>query len=503
MAKRYYGVHLGHDANIAIFNEDGELDFFSQAERVCRQKNARPGYSMENFGGFPWPTKEDVTAIVAIGPSKFKLWKAGHSFDTDIERQFQENGYTHHSLGANFALPKYSFHHHLCHVAAAWMYRSDNKKKFCLAYDGAGHDAKGDLTCYLGGYISDEGFERVDITPIPSSAVFSKLLGSNSPGKAMGLAGYFESTEPINHLDFLKFIENSCGETNNFLGGPPQIQKPHDDEDLIFVAKLYKFWIDHIWNAIELNIKQHRKPDQGVLIGGGTTLSLELNTRIWNMCKNVTFCPATDDSGLSIGAAAYCYFQETGKWPKALLRANLQHVHVPNPKVGPQSPQRVARLIANGKIVALVRGDAEAGPRALGFRSLLARADKEFNLPKISQHIKGREHYRPLSPMVTSDTFSKYFVGPMGEFMQYRVHCNELCQKELPAIVHKDLSSRPQVVFAEKDPWLYTMLQEYEKLTGHTVVINTSLNSKGMPICNTLKDVKSDMMNKNVEIISL
>lgn len=505
MAKRYYGIHIGHDAGIAIYDEEGNLEFFSLAERVSREKHGRPGVSMEKFGGFPPPTEEDVVAISAISSSNFKLWKQNHNYDNVIERFFQPdaNEYTKWSLG-NFKTPKYSLHHHLCHITASWAYRNDDKEKFCMAYDGAGHDAEGNLTCYLGGYIGPDGFKRKDIIPIPSSNVLHAILGGhNSAGKAMGLAGWLNPQEQMNEADMIRLVEASVGKNTNYDGGCPILMPPHSEADLWFAAKFYKFWINHIWNALEANLKAHRLPDQGVVIGGGTALALELNTRLYNVCNDITFCPAADDSGQALGAATYCYFLENGRWPKPIRTPALQHVHKANPALGPQDPARVARLIANGKVVGLLRGNGEAGPRALGYRSLLARADKDFNLPRVSQHIKGREFYRPLAPMVTSDGFDRYFIGPKGKYMQYVVHCNDFCQQNLPAIVHKDLTSRPQVVFAEDDPWLYTLLKEYEALTGHPVLINTSLNGKGMPICNTLEDAQSDMKGKSVELISI
>ena len=504
MAKRYYGIHIGHDAGIAIYDEEGNLEFYSVAERISREKHGRPGVNLEKLGGFPTPTEEDIIAISSIGPSSFKLWKQNHNYDNVIERFFQPDAieYAKWVLG-NFKTPKYNLHHHLCHITASWAYRTDDKEKFCMAYDGAGHDAEGNMTCYLGGYIGPDGFQRKDIIPIPSSNVFCRLLGGISAGKAMGLAGYLNPQEQLNSMDFCRLIENSFGISNGYEADFPCLKEPHSKDDLTFAAKLYKFWINHIWIALEANIRQHRGKNQGIVIGGGTALALELNTRLYNMCNDITFCPAVDDSGQALGAATYCYFLETGKWPKPIRTAALQHLHKANPAVGPQDPARVARLIANGKVVGLLRGNGEAGPRALGFRSLLARADKDFNLSRVSQHIKGREFYRPLAPMVTSDGFDRYFIGPKGKYMQYMVYCNDFCQQNLPAIVHKDLTSRPQVVYAEDDPWLYTLLKEYEALTGHPVLINTSLNGKGKPICNTLQDAQEDMKGKSVDIISI
>jgi carbamoyltransferase len=105
--------------------------------------------------------------------------------------------------------------------------------------------------------------------------------------------------------------------------------------------------------------------------------------------------------------------------------------------------------------------------------------------------------------MVTSEQFDRYFIGPKGEYMQYKCDCTELAQKELPAIVHRDNSARPQVVYKKNDPWLHELLVEYGKISGHECFINTSLNGKDKPICNTYEDALEDFKNKDIELISI
>jgi carbamoyltransferase len=104
---------------------------------------------------------------------------------------------------------------------------------------------------------------------------------------------------------------------------------------------------------------------------------------------------------------------------------------------------------------------------------------------------------------VTEEAFDQYFIGPKGKYMQYRVECTKKAQRCLPAIVHKDNSARPQVVSKKDDPWLHELLVECENLIGHPCLINTSLNSKGKPICNTLDDATEDFEGKNIELISI
>ena len=79
----------------------------------------------------------------------------------------------------------------------------------------------------------------------------------------------------------------------------------------------------------------------------------------------------------------------------------------------------------------------------------------------------------------------------------------EETKKFLPAIVHKDGTSRPQVVTEENDVWMYSLLKEYGKITGYECMINTSLNGKGKPICNSYSDAKEDFKNKDIKLISI
>ena len=154
-----------------------------------------------------------------------------------------------------------------------------------------------------------------------------------------------------------------------------------------------------------------------------------------------------------------------------------------------ENTERVIKLtIPLSEISFLMRGLGECGPRSLGHRSILSSCNIE-NLKLVSIDIKKREFYRPLAPIVTNNHFSKFFIGPMGKYMQYKVDCTEEAKIKLPAIVHKDNSSRPQIVSKESDPWLFSLLVEYGKLSGKECLVNTSLNTCSRPICNINKDL--------------
>jgi predicted NodU family carbamoyl transferase len=56
---------------------------------------------------------------------------------------------------------------------------------------------------------------------------------------------------------------------------------------------------------------------------------------------------------------------------------------------------------------------------------------------------------------------------------------------KLAAIRHIDNSTRPQTVTSEQNPTYYSLITEFGKLTGYSVLLNTSFNSKSEPIVET------------------
>jgi carbamoyltransferase len=326
----------------------------------------------------------------------------------------------------------------------------------------------------------------------------------------MGLAGYMPDTdwdEGRLLKAFLTYMaEQFHRHPENWKHGlrSPNFQLLGLDQDSMeFVAAFYKWhMLEFVGEAVAKNYNRLGSK-RGMVIAGGSALALELNTRLYEMTNgDLVFGPGADDSGLALGCAAFAYFLGNNRWPR-VHTASLNELQTDLPAVGPQTPKEIAKLLSKNEVVALVRGKAELGPRALGYRSLLANASDSNNLKRVSQEIKNREFYRPLAPIVTEEEFDRFFEGPRGNYMQYRVLCKPETEQTLPAIVHKDKSARPQVVSALRDPWMHELLVEYGKLTGHQCLINTSLNANNKPICNTIADVIEDMQNKNVVIACL
>jgi carbamoyltransferase len=500
MTKKYFGINpYNHDLGAVVLNENGELEFYAEVSRFSKQKYYNNINPILKF--LPKPQKKDIICLPSFfnNPNPINYW-----INPIIATKWSDTSIGSHLPSDYF--PNFCINHHLCHILSSWSFRENDDTRFCMAYDGSGSTANGETSSCLGGFIGEDGFSLKVLEPkIPTSGIVGNLLGGDTAGKTMGLVGFlnedlgsFKNSE-VSSLIYSIFEKVWPLDVPNF-----NKNKNISKNDMILSAKLYKLWMDFTWEKILINL-QNFTPNKelGIVVGGGTCLALELNTNISNLTKDFVFGPPVNDSGLALGAACYGYFLDKGRWPPALNTPSIMYLQEPLPKTGVQEPKEIAKLIAQDKVVGLLRGKAECGPRALGFRSILANASKYQNLKRVSQDLKGREYYRPLAPMVTEESFDRYFIGPKGEYMQFKCECTLAAQTECPAIVHKDNSSRPQVVNKNKDPWLHELLVEYGKMTGSECLINTSLNGPGKPICNTYNDALSDFKDKEIELISI
>ena len=108
---------------------------------------------------------------------------------------------------------------------------------------------------------------------------------------------------------------------------------------------------------------------------------------------------------------------------------------------------------------------------------------------RLNATVKFREPFRPFAPVVLADRAAEYFeLTQPSPFMSIAVPATDLAREKLGAIVHGNGTGRVQTVTADSNPFLTRVLEAFGKLTGHPVLINTSLNVKGKPICGTSAD---------------
>lgn len=168
--------------------------------------------------------------------------------------------------------------------------------------------------------------------------------------------------------------------------------------------------------------------------------------------------------------------------------------------------EEIAGLLAEGRTVAVCRGRAEYGPRALGNRSILADARDPECQTILNVAVKQRESFRPFAPVVLEDDASLWFNAPYGDhYMTTVAHLRDerrhtpeephengviarvrQTRSEIPAVTHIDYSARVQVV-PHAHP-LREVLEAFKSRTGVGVLVNTSFNRRGEPIVRTAED---------------
>jgi len=148
--------------------------------------------------------------------------------------------------------------------------------------------------------------------------------------------------------------------------------------------------------------------------------------------------------------------------------------------------KKTAALLAEGKIVGWFQDGSEFGPRALGRRSILADPRNSKTRSFINSEIKFREDFRPFAPSVLREDVSLYFnTDRESPYMILVDQVRPEWRDKLKSVVHEDDSCRIQTVTPDWNPKFYELLQEFKRITGISVLLNTSFNRRGMPIVET------------------
>jgi carbamoyltransferase len=114
----------------------------------------------------------------------------------------------------------------------------------------------------------------------------------------------------------------------------------------------------------------------------------------------------------------------------------------------------------------------------------------------------------PFAPMCLWEDAEEYFEVREGEkhaceFMTLVVSCTEKMRATSPAAVHVDGTARPQLLRRDVNPGMYDILQEYKRLTGLAVVINTSFNMHEEPIVRSPEEAISAFQQSHLDYLVL
>ncbi|MEK7499945.1 MAG: carbamoyltransferase C-terminal domain-containing protein, partial [Patescibacteria group bacterium] len=266
-----------------------------------------------------------------------------------------------------------------------------------------------------------------------------------------------------------------------------------------------------------------------VCLTGGVALNCNANAKLLidKIVDDLFILPASSDKGQAIGNALYGFHLLEGYCPRNRLRndyfgrtyseteilstlnrkGGILEKYVPTHdfKFDKQNDiaKTVANLLAQEKIVGWFQKGSELGPRALGHRSILCDPRKIGMRHILNSRVKHREEFRPFAPSCIQKRASEYFeLDHPSPYMLLSMPVKESVKNLIPAVVHVDGTSRIQTVTHKNNDKFYALLEEFDRITGMPMVLNTSFNDRG-PIVETPMDALSVFLGTDMDYLAI
>jgi len=241
------------------------------------------------------------------------------------------------------------------------------------------------------------------------------------------------------------------------------------------------------------------------VIGGGIAMNIKMNKAISELddVEEIFVCGSSGDESLSIGGCYLLNSNQSSNQPVSNLYLGYD-IRDELATFDPEkysdkfevrdsvTPDDVAKLIANGDIVACVRGRAEFGARALGNRSILADPSRRSTVQQINEAIKNRDFWMPFALSILEEHSDEYILNPKrlgSPFMAISLDVRPEVHAKIEAGTHPyDRTVRPQFVTRGDAPQYHELISAFFRLTGIPALLNTSFNLHGEPIVDTIAD---------------
>ena len=507
-------IRAGNHDGAAVLIKDGKIEFASEEERYLKIKHA-PGFLPEY--AIRRCLKESKLGIKDIDLVVFP----GKSYQNI---KFILKKYFYYKFG--YAPKIKLIDHHFAHASSSY-FMSGFKESFVITADLSG-DSRSTVIFYA----KDCCLKEIKFFPKPNSlgifyALITQFLGfkyNNDEYKAMALAGYGKPSLDLSWL--LDFKRGDYRLNLRYVDARFRSQRsnPSEQEPIfkdVFLKKV-GFSPKSCFDSFSKKHKNLAASAQKVLenvylslidglaedgnkinlcLAGGLSLNTEVNSKIYysGKVKNLFIQPVASDAGLALGGAIYYSLKHGDFKPHRLrnvylgsrygngyIKKTLDNLGIKY-KFIENIENVIASALSKGKIVALFRGRMEYGPRSLGNRSILADPRNRNSRDKLNKVIKTREDFQPFAPAVIEECFEDFFIASPKcnanlEFMVLNVKVKPGIEKNIPAVVHVNGTSRVQIVRKSINIRFYSILEEFSRRTGIPVLLNTSLNTKGVPI---------------------
>ena len=364
----------------------------------------------------------------------------------------------------------YFIDHHQSHATYAFL-NSGYKESDILAIDGIGSKYR----CVF----FDKDQNLIDLSDkLPIGWLWNHMsnltgFGTLGASKLMGLVAYGKFSKYYYNI-FQTILEGPITEKKQSKFNFIKIDD-YGINDLAYT--LQKFTIDKIKEYV-----YPIKSCNNLCIAGGVAYNGYMNEEFTKQYENVFVPPAVGDEGQAIGTYQHADYILNNNIHKSETFAGKEYEYNEGEQV---NYKEVAQAIADGKIVGWFQGKSESGNRALGNRSILADPRNPDIKDIINHTIKMREDFRPFAPAVLEEHYKEYFDTRLPSPYMSRI-CKVKSDK-VPGITHIDNTARIQTVNKEFNEKFYNVINEFYKLTGVPMLLNTSLNIRRMPMVNTVE----------------
>jgi len=512
------GIHYGgHDSAVALV-VDGEVVCAIEEEKLTGIK-ARNEFWKNPTLGLDFLNKNFNANFSSVDHIVFALPRHMRIEHENINNSHKFDSYSHHK----------------CHALGSYYTSGMEGKVIAMSHDGQGQRVRGKV------YLCEDGnCEQVHEQPTSQTMSLAGVWGKvtellgwkmfKDEGKVVGMVSHGKFDQTLyNYLKQCFYYDGNL----NF--GP---SNGHAMFDYIFTENLVKQgYLDspQVKNDLAFTLQQlseesfylfmkdlnEKYPEyRKITMSGGVFANVKLNQFInkLDFFDEIYVHQSMGDGGLALGAAL-SKAAELGEITKPLKPSNVFYGSKHSKEdwdillsnyndlisIEPVSFEKIGWLVNDGFVVGVFVGRTEYGPRALGNRSIICKPT-DRNTHRLLNEKLNRTEIMPFAPSIMEEHFDKVFVEQKSKYTaQFMTLCYDTkpeWQKIIPAVVHeKDGTARPQIVSKENNPHFYNIINEYYKLSGIPVVLNTSFNAHGEPINNYPSQVINHLLNNSVDYI--
>ena len=442
--------------------------------------------------------------------------------------------------------------HHLSHAASAF-YPSPYEEAAILTIDGVGEWATASICMAKPGELKVCKELRFPHSLGLFYSAFTYYLGfkvNSGEYKLMGLAPYGDRTSEqtiifkrkilseiidiredgslLLNMDYFLFATKWKMTDDKKLSSLLGLARREPESEITGDHKNLAMAVQEITESVVVALARTAKnitKCKNLVMAGGVALNCTANSKLLHagIFENIWIQPAAGDAGGALGAA-YAAFHI---WFKKDKKKSPDPDYMKGTFLGPQYSDKeilrylkkqdtrflyfedsqelssvVSKRISEGNIIGWFQGRMEFGPRALGNRSILADPGNPNMQQILNLKIKFREGFRPFAPAVLAEDARLYFVPATNSpYMLFVSEVKEEYRRTFPAITHVDYSSRIQTVRKQDNPAFWNLINEFKKISGHGILINTSFNVRGEPIVCTPEDAYRCFMKCGMDFL--